>query len=66
MSDLEFLEAYHSASEDVRAFVDSVLERGQLSHDLLAKHCDTGRVILDPRYLYHQEVEREYRPYQVQ
>ena len=45
MSDLEFLNLYHAADEETKAFVDSVLGQGQLLHDHQEKHYDTGQEV---------------------
>ena len=52
MTDLEFLNLYHNADNNTKAFVDYVLGQGQLSHDLQEKHCDNDQEAHDPHYLY--------------
>lgn len=52
MTDLEFLQLYHSVDNDIRTLVDLLLAEGQSQSSLQETQNDTGRVVLDPRYLY--------------
>ena len=56
MTDLEFLKLYHSVDDDIRASVDLLLKEGQSQHEFQEIRYDTSRVVLDPHYLYANEV----------
>ena len=57
MTDLEFLKAYHQLSKETKASVDRLLLEGQQRPVSQVTDCDTGRVVLDLRYLYRSECQ---------